>query len=452
MNTQNNLLKELLNSLFTEFSSLNIEYCVIGNYKRLPDYTENDVDIWVNDTEAAHKVLLKLANGAGLNLYNLNKTANGTNNYFYNNLDGNIQIVKVDLMSETAYRSIIPIVPSNLILTNRIAYKNFYVANTDIEGVMHLIYPLVTFGEVKDQYKEKLTSVHDSDNFYNLIAEITSSELAEEIILNLKNMDWDSVEEMAPRVKRALYRKTLLSFSIQRLNIFFKFLLSLLNRTINKNGIVISFTGIDGAGKTTIKEHFITNSNKYFTKNRKVEFYWRPFALPRIAKIVGSKGQKEDIDKTGKRILSSGFASSIKNSIKYIYYVSDFIIGQMKYFTPAHTGGLVIFDRYHFDNIIYPERFGFKINRTVMRFIDKYIIPQPDILFYFTADTKILYERKHEIDINEINNQKKIYSKEVERKKTITTIDTGCSFDESVNNVLLECLKTMSKRYKNNGL
>ena len=446
---QNNktILNMLLELFFRELERLKIRYCVIGNYEKLPEYTSNDVDFWVDDVSLSLNALMKSAKEVGVNIYMQNITANGSNNYFYTVIEGKIEIIKIDLMSETAYKSFMPIVSSDLINKNRIKFKTFFVANELIEGIMHLLYPLITFGTVKEKYRDKIFNLSSSIEFKNILVNILGDELGENTFSEIQKHNWKIIERSAIKIKKYLLLKMLMELNFKRLIIIFKYFYSIFKRSFNKNGIVISFTGIDGAGKSSIKDYLIDNSDKYFAKARNKEFYWRPFLLPRIANVVGSKGQKEMFDISGKRIVNSNFLDNFKGMIKYFYYAADFIFGQVKYFKEAHTGGLIVFDRYHFDNIIYPERFGFKLNKRLMRFFDKYIIPQPDILFYFTADSDVLYERKHEIDLGEINAQKSIYSEEMNIRKDIITISTDDSFDNSINAVLSECFQFMNKRY-----
>ncbi len=446
------MLRYFLLKLFKQLEFNKIEYCVIGNYDELPDYTANDVDIWIDDHVAAEKILYQTAKELSLKLYLQNKTANGSNNYFYCNRQGQaIEIIKIDLMIETSYKSLVPIVSGELIKTNRDVYKGFMVANEVIEGIMHLLYPLVTFGLVRDKYKEKIYKLNEVDKFQRYLESIVGHKHGVLLGSLIKDNNWHGIEMMSGSIKRYLIVKMLSKIDTLRIKIFFRFLESIFSRTIRKNGIVISFTGIDGAGKSSIKEYMIKNSNKYFTKNKCKEFYWRPFLLPRIARLLGTKGQKEVVDGSGKRVVRHSLFTSMVNILKYLYYVLDFISGQVKYFTQSHTGGLVVFDRYHFDNIIYSERFGFKISKKIMVFFDRYIIPQPDIQFYFNAQTNILYERKHEIDIDEINNQKLLYADAMNGRKDIIEICTDGSFDNSVNKVLLKCLELMSRRYSSNG-
>lgn len=446
------MLKDLLVNFFEQLELNKIEYCVIGNYYELPDYTSNDVDIWVDDYIAAKEILFLIAKKLKLRLYLQNKTANGSNNYFYFNRQGKeIEIIKIDLMIETSYKSFVPIVSGDLIKENRITYNGFFVANDVIEGVMHLLYPLITFGRVRDKYKVKLHKLNEVDEFQHYLEVIVGHKYSIMIKNFIRDNNWRRIEMMSGSIKRYLILKMFIKIDILRIKIFCRFLGSILSRVNHKNGIVISFTGIDGAGKTSIKKYMIKNSNKYFTKNKSKEFYWRPFLLPRIAHMLGTNGQTEIMDNSGKRIVHLSVSAYLKNILKYLYYSTDFVLGQVIYFKQSHTGGLVIFDRYHFDNIIYPERFGFKVNKKFMTFFDRYIIPQPDIQFYFNAQTNILYERKHEINIDEINNQKLLYADEMRGRKDIIEICTDGSFDKSVNEVLLKCFELMSHRYCNNG-
>ncbi len=447
-----NMLKDLLLNLFEQLDCNKIEYCVIGNYAELPDYTSNDVDIWVDNYIAAETILYQSAKKLGLRLYLQNKTANGSNNYFYfNNCNKEIETIKIDLMIETSYKSLVPIVSGDLIKKNRDTYNGFFVANKVIESVMHLLYPLITFGIVREKYKEKLYQINKTQEFQYHLKTIVGREHFILIKAFIEANNWHSVEMMSNSIKRYLILKMFFKSDTSRIKIFFRFIASICSRIKQKNGLVISFTGIDGAGKTSIKEYMIKNSNNFFTKNRSKEFYWRPFLLPRIAHILRTKGQTEAIDDSGKRVVHLSRLSSIANMLKYIYYSADFVLGQMKYFKQSHTGGLIVFDRYHFDNIIYPERFGFKVSKKIMLFFDRHIIPQPDIQFYFNAQPKILYERKHEIGIDEINKQQILYADEINKRGDIIEICTNGSFDNSVNEVWSHCLEQMSHRYSYNG-
>lgn len=448
MSNKDNKLSEFLLDLFCKFEEFKISYCVIGNYEKLPYHTDNDVDLWVEDIQIAEKCLMALAKDIGLSLYMQNFTAVGSNNYFYYDNGASLEIIKIDLMSETAYKSLFTLIPSDHFKKAIENYNGFFVANRQLEGAAHLLYPLVHTGFVKKKYREKIVRLSHDEIFIEIIVSILGKDLGLTVIELLSKEQWDSLEKTRRTIIQRIILSSVSTLTISRVKTYGRFIRSFLQRIFKKNGVTMSFTGIDGAGKTTLKNNFVEYSDRYFCKNKSLDFYWRPFFLPRIACLLGSKGQGEKFVSSGRRVISDSLLSILKSYVKYFYYVLDFILGQARYYVITHTGGSAIFDRYHFDNIVYPERFGFSVNKSIMRMVDRHFIPQPDLMFYFTADSETLYMRKMEIDIKEIDNQKNTYGKEICLKNDIVIINTDCSVAESFKVVLTLMLKHMSERYR----
>jgi len=450
MTNKSHKLREVLLAYFKELKAQNIKYAVIGNYEDLPDYTENDVDVYVSNHALAKKILYTIAAGNGIQLYLANNTAVGSNNYFYFYGGDAIEIIKIDLMIETAWISLIPIINAEVIEENIIEYKNFHVVSKELESCMHLIYPLVTFNIIKDKYKNKLSVMAKNDLFAHYLDCIVGSRLANMLITMLSDKKWDDIEKSSRKVKKKILSKFILKMiTLNGEKRFFLFSKTVIERLFNQNGLLIAFAGVDGAGKTTIINQLAFDSERYFIKGKTKKFYWRPFLLPRLALLFKKQdSNNEEYDILGKRIYQNSLKNSFISFVKYLYYVLDYIFGRILYLSNIKTGGLVIFDRYHFDNIVYPERFGFSVNHSFMRFVDKWCIPRPDILFYLSADSNELYERKKEISVEVINSQKKRYKAEISSNGNIIEIDTGKSFRDTNKTIILRCLETMAKRYK----
>jgi len=415
----------------------------------LPTYTNNDVDIWVSDYKTAKNILITTAKSIGLKLYIQNETANGSNNYFYYLYNsGAVKIVKIDLMIETAWKSIFPIFTKNIIMRHIVKYNNFYIIDEYLESGMHLLYPLIHLGIIKEQYKSKLHRMSNEQNFKDVLEKVLNKNIVFKIITNIKDSNWQNITSLRNQICEQIIVRTFTHINLNRVKIFFLFIQSMAVRVIKKNGVIISLSGIDGAGKSTVMDYFSKNSNNYFPKGKIKTFYWRPFLLPRLSTLLHVQGQKENINVEGRRTLNVSLLHMLKYYIKYFYYVVDFLLGKLKYFYVSHTGGIVIFDRYHIDNIIYPERFGFKINIKIMRFFDKYIIPQPDILFFVVADTNILLSRKQELSSQEIDNQKNEYKKELDKKKKVMILETNSVLNHTIMDLLKLMFNKMNERYK----
>ncbi len=441
-------LKELLLQFLLELNNADINYAIVGNFHELPDKTENDVDIWVSHISRARLILDKCAKNVGLRIYMRNITANGSNNYYYDESSKEVRIVKIDLMKETAYKSIFPIIQANQYENCTTKWGNFNVAKPELEAVVHLLYPLLMFNIVKSKYKDHLHSMAHNCDFLSLLNNAVGSKVANDLQNALANTEWHTIEEMGKAVRFALIKQALAhSMAAVFINIATS-LWGAINRLVSKNGCVVAFTGIDGAGKSTMDKYMADASDIFFPKGKFGHQYWRPFLLPKLSAALKVKSSDGTFDNSGRRIVKSGILNKTKDFIKYIYYVTDFVVGSLKYIKITHTGGLVVFDRYHFDNIVYPERFGFSVSKRLMRFIDRYIIPQPDVLFYFYADTQVLYERKREIDIDVIDQQKKVYDVEIQQHGSVVKVDTNCTMEISFETVMRTILNKMASRYK----
>ena len=74
---------------------------------------------------------------------------------------------------------------------------------------------------------------------------------------------------------------------------------------------------------------------------------------------------------------------------------------------------------------------------------------KPDVIFILTGDSKKLLDRKHEITIDEIDEQKrKLNERFINNPKAVFIDTTEGTVDECVNKMLKECNAIMRKRRK----
>lgn len=445
LNYQSNL-KFFLNPIFEELDKQKVAYCVCGNYHDLPEFTSHDVDVWTENIGEVEKIILSVANNTGFVLYLYNRTANGSNNRFYKvAVDNSIEFVRIDLLQECAWSSFIPLVEAKNILQGRVEYKNFFIAEPIVETCMHLLYPLIQYGKIKEKYKEKICKYYKEPGFYNILSESLGGKTARHIINRIGDKDWDSIERENIKYKIILIFRYILHLNLKRLKIFFKFTKTNIYRLLKPSGLFIAFIGTDGAGKTTI----INRLDKFFTQNfmsGKVEqFYWRPYLFPPLKNLAPFTKTTDNDEGNSQEGPAAKQGNAIFSYVKFFYYFFDYIVGRKKYQSVWSRGGIVCFDRYYYDHIIYPQRFSFSVPRRLMSFMEKFI-PQPDLIFFLYAPPEILNQRKMEHPFAEVVRQAKEYDDLISKLSNAHKINTTYSIEEVEKKIIRTCVEYMAGR------
>lgn len=429
-----------------------ISYCICGNYQLLPYHTDNDIDIWIDNHPLALSLLKKSANDAGYSLYISNKTANGSNNFFFKHYEASTFFLHVDLLTEGAWKSIFPLIPAKIFNSSIIEHKGFKVANDHLSAAMHFIYPLLTLGLIREKYREEIQRYCETTTFTSVMTFALGIKLSNQLILCIKNSDWNGIQAQVNFCRKTLIMRSIPRlFKPERIAITGHFISSVIERLNRPTGLSIVFIGPDGAGKTTTINSIGTRMNKICPRNMFRQLYWRPFLLPELNKIVHLRKQIEvrydstDYFYLRQKQINNGKLRKIVYLIKFLYYWLDFVLGGGKVSAITSRGGVVCFDRYYHDQLVYPQRFGFSVNKTLMRFMSRFIY-KPDIVFVLCPSSEVLLSRKQEMPLEEVQRQVIEYKKIAEFYNFIHLQSAG-SITETSDSIIDICLDFMSKRY-----
>jgi thymidylate kinase len=108
-------------------------------------------------------------------------------------------------------------------------------------------------------------------------------------------------------------------------------------------------------------------------------------------------------------------------------------------------GHLVIFDRYYYDYYMDKVRYRLSISDSVLNFFS-WFIPKPDVTFLLVGNAQVLYERKKEISVEEIQEQMDKLMNNQKRFNNPKVIDVNQPVDKVVLEVSKEILEECSKR------
>ncbi|WP_107038040.1 hypothetical protein [Brumimicrobium mesophilum] len=180
-----------------------------------------------------------------------------------------------------------------------------------------------------------------------------------------------------------------------------------LGQFMSKKGLIITFSGVDGAGKSTIIEN---TKNELEKKHRKkvVVIRHRPSLLPILSAYTQGKEKAEQIAATTlpRQGKNSSFLSSL---IRFSYYYTDYFIGQFYvYIKHVMRGEIVLYDRYYFDFINDSLRSNILLPKWLTKAGYKLLL-KPNLNFFLYADAATILKRKKELDEKAITSLTKDY-------------------------------------------
>ncbi len=206
----------------------------------------------------------------------------------------------------------------------------------------------------------------------------------------------------------------------------------------SSNGFTITFSGVDGAGKSTIISE-IRNILEDKYRRSVVVIRHRPSILPILSaykhgKAAAEQKAAETLPRQGKN------NSKISSILRFAYYYADYLFGQFYIKVKYHWRGYaVLYDRYYFDFIIDGRRSNIDLPAWMTTFLYRFVYHPPLNLFLY-ADPETIRKRKQELPSESIvsltkdyktlfanlsekhNDQEYLAVENIEKDKTLKTI------------------------------
>lgn len=178
------------------------------------------------------------------------------------------------------------------------------------------------------------------------------------------------------------------------------YLLDTLNNIFFQRGMVVTFSGVDGAGKSTVIAQTKMEIEKKLRK-RVVVIRHRPSILPILS--AWTKGKAEAEKAAADTLPRQGGNKSLVSSIlRFAYYYSDYLFGQFYIYSRyVLRGDVVLYDRYYFDFINDSIRSNIRLPRWFLKSGYRLLL-KPRINFFLYADADIILQRKKELDVKTI--------------------------------------------------
>jgi thymidylate kinase len=242
---------------------------------------------------------------------------------------------------------------------------------------------------------------------------------------------WKELQILSEKNSKGLFR---LKFY---LNEFRRYLF----RIKNPVGLCVAILSSDGGGKSSIIEELKeTCWGTFYGVNR---LYFRPhlFCNPGMLNPVNPVPESA-VNPNPHGIKPNGI---IKSVCRYFYYNMDFILGYyLLVKRMCVQKKLVLFDRYYYDYFVDMYRYHYSLPKWFPKLF-AWSIPTPDLIFILEGTASVLYERKRELPLEEIERQVNCYREIAKSYKKVELINVDEPLETVVNNVTRKIIIAKAK-------
>ena len=210
-----------------------------------------------------------------------------------------------------------------------------------------------------------------------------------------------------------------------------------LSRMTHPTGLFVAVLGPDGSGKSSLVEHVLTSLHRGYRFTWR--FHWRPGLFRKLARQ--GDGIRAAAATAPPARYSYGPAVSL---LRYLYYLADFVLGYWLVIYPKRVRTtLVIGERWYYDVLINPVRYGFRLPGWLLR-LGGHLVPEPDLVVLLEADPAVVHLRKPELAVEEIRSQLEMMRPLLASVRRGVSIATDCPIAESQRALTLAILNATS--------
>jgi thymidylate kinase len=430
-----NYFKEVLQ----EFNKQHISYCVLRNYEFLVNQSKEkgfdfDIVISKNDLPKAEKVFHQLNFLKSPKQFSLKHQGYGK---YISKINKKIGF---DVQKGGVYWNDMVYLEGDDLLSRKVKLPFgedkddfFNVLSKEDSLIMYVCHSLLGKRFFKEKYKNILINLIEEnlDWFYinEKLSFVFTKSIVEKIVERIKNKQFKVLQSKSYFyiINYILKRpKNLLIF----IALFFRWLKWL---KLGKSYPMISFIGPDGSGKSSNAEELL-KSIELFGKDVELIYTGRGksnlIPIKKIGNIYKKIEEKKDSaekdnneNNEKKKKTMFFYIKPLIYTLSAPIYTLDLFLRYWFVIYPKRKKKIIVTDRYCSD-VLLMEHVPFVIKRMLLA-----VFPKPTITFYFYNDAEILYERRKQQSVEELNRQMKLFKYLVNKFKAIPIKTTNFEKD-----------------------
>lgn len=345
--------------------------------------------------------------------------------------------LEIDLINRFERKGIIYL-DSETVLNHAVKKGNLKLACEHHNFEYIMLFNLVNDSDVPQRYRDYYSTFSFQDRS-EIFAYLCNKY---DLSINLLDELYDKKLRGPKKILRQVYTQPI-NKGIPKLLHKIRYASDMLRDAINSKGITVTFSGVDGAGKSTVLENVrVTLQKKY--RQKTVVLRHRPSLLPILSSIKHGKKKAENL--TSQNLPRQGQnTSTISSLIRFMYYYFDYIVGQYYiYFRYTLRGYTVLYDRYYFDFIIDSKRSNITLPKPILRWC-YYFVFKPNVNVFLYAPADIILSRKQEMSKNDIQQLTGEYRELFDElgksnKKQQYIAINNTNLDETLSVVMKQCV------------
>ena len=391
---------QLLDALFDLLTAKGVRFLVLRNHDGLPESTNaKDVDILILPNvqfQAIKELVFEVAD-------RLESKVVWVNNLDYlagfvlarQGADDVIEYLKLDFFYGLKWRGF-NFLSAEQILSSRVPCKNYFIPDSGHEAAIHLLNGILYSRSIKNKYLRIIDDYHTRDSFKDILSYSGMSFLVDKVGSVIGSAADSDLIDVIYKLRIIVVRK--LRMKIMSPKVILSCLKSIKTELITRRGMgqLISFSGPDGSGKSSIMEFVLEFFKLSGITGQNSAHHFLPAGIPPLHRLfkVNKKLSMQDYTKP----YSEKSVGSVQSLVRFVYYALAFFIAKKKYIeVQKRRNEVVVFDRYYPDIIADPSRARLSINRKVISTIFKFCASIPQVALVFVASPEILVRRKGEL-------------------------------------------------------
>lgn len=321
------------------------------------------------------------------------------------------------------------------LLGSRVRQGNMWALEPHMEFSYYLVKKIAK-GTLSTEQAQKLSRLYAQDPAAcrDELNHFFSKSTATLIDVCAQGSEWTPVQTKLDGLRRELLSRSFSRNPLAVMVYWYHDLLRRIKRVTRPTGLMVTFLGPDGAGKTTIIKGIEEGLGTAFRHTRR--FHLRPRMFGRFRHEVNEVTNPHAAQQRG--LLAS--------IAKVVFWGLDYTFGYLTRIRPLLIrSSLVCFDRYYHDLMVDPHRYRYGGPQWFVKLIGR-IIPKPDLVILLDVPPDVLQQRKREVTPEESARQRDAYRKLVENNSRGIIVDASMPVDEVISTVSAVLLDHMEDR------